>query len=115
MTEPPPGVDFPDSRSELSSLVQAGLGHTVDDYKLTRLAMMREHLEQQIDRLSDLLMDREITPTSYLERLDEILIEASKTGESILGFDDFHRVFGELRSNRLGDAKLFLEQYAKGH
>lgn len=60
-------------------------------------------------------MEKEITPNEYLERLDHTLIEASRTGEEILGYADFHKVFGELRVNKLGDAELFLEQYYKGH
>jgi hypothetical protein len=105
----------PDPHSELSSLLQATLGHPVDGKKFAALIAMRERLQDKIDSLSDQLMDRQIGPQTYLERLDEALIEASLAGEGILGYSDFHRVFGELRVNKLGDAKLFIEQYSKGH
>ena len=105
----------PDPRSELSSLIKAGLGHSVDKQKFAALVAMREHLQDKIDQLSDLLMDRRIDPVTYLEQLDKALIEASTAGIHILGHDDFHRVFGELRLHKLGDAKAFLEQYSKGH
>ena len=76
---------------------------------------MRERLDGRIDQLSDLLMHRDITPSSYLEQLDQALVEAANAGERILGVDDFHRVFGELRVSKLGDAKQFVEQYSAGH
>jgi hypothetical protein len=105
----------PDPRSELSSLIQSQLGQPIDNRKLSDLMVMREHLQEQIDALSDQLMEREITPKAYLEGLDEALIRASKVGTDILGYTNFRKVFGELRANRLGDAKVFLEQYSKGH
>jgi hypothetical protein len=104
----------PDPRSEMTSLLLAGLGHSIEDHKVAALAAMREHLQDEADRLSDLVMAKEITPERYLSELDEALIEASRIGERILGYEDFHRVFGELRVARLGDAKLFLEQYYSG-
>lgn len=113
MTRPAPII--PDPNSELVALIQAGLGHPVDNEKLAALAAMRERLQDQIDQLSDLLMEHKINPGRFLERMDEALIEASKTGIRVLGFADFHKVFGELRLEKLGDAKIFLEQYAKGH
>ncbi|MGJ5049730.1 hypothetical protein ACQR09_21915 [Bradyrhizobium oligotrophicum] len=105
----------PDPRAELSSLIRATLGHPIDGQKFAALISLRDHLQDRIDQLSDELMDKEITPQQYLERLDHTLIEASRTGEEILGYADFHKVFGELRVNKLGDAELFLEQYYKGH
>ncbi|HVX77771.1 MAG TPA: hypothetical protein VHB49_16685 [Bradyrhizobium sp.] len=113
MTRPAPLT--PDPNSELVALIQAGLGHTVDREKFAALAAMRERLQDQIDQLSDLLMERKIKPGTFLERMDQALIEASKTGIQVLGFADFHKVFGELRVEKLGDAKVFLEQYSKGH
>ena len=105
----------PDPRVELSSLIQSTLGHPVDNKKFAALIAMREALQDRIDQLSDELMERELSPEAYLERLDQTLIEASRQGEDILGYSDFHKVFGELRIEKLGDAKLFLEQYYKGH
>jgi hypothetical protein len=105
----------PDPRTELSSLIQATLGHPVDGSKFAALIALREDLQDRIDQLSDDLMEREISPQAYLELLDQTLIQASHRGEEILGSSDFHKVFGELRVNKLGDAKLFLEQYYKGH
>ena len=60
-------------------------------------------------------MRHEIRPSRYLELLDEALIEASGVGEEILGPQNFHKVFGELRVNRLGDARQFIEQFSKAH
>lgn len=104
-----------DPGSEISALIEAGLGHRVDGSKVAALALMRERLDGRIEQLSELLMHRDISPTKYLEQLDLALIEASEAGERILGFEDFHRVFGELRVSKLGDAQKFLEEYSTGH
>jgi hypothetical protein len=109
-----PTFGHSDPRSELASIIQAGLGHPIDELKIADLAAMREHLENEVDRLSDQLMGKEITPEIYLFKLDKLLTEVSKIGEKILGSEDFHKVFGELRTDRLGDAKLFLELYHGG-
>lgn len=105
----------PDPRSELFSLIEVGLGHPVEKRKFAALAAMREHLQDKMDQLSDLLMNRKIDPSTYLEDLDKALIEASHTGEEILGYTDFHKIFGELRVNKLGDARAFIAEYLKGH
>jgi hypothetical protein len=116
MTQPPSGAELPDSRSELSSLIKAGLGHSVDEKTLLALAKMQEHLQDQIGHLSGLLMEHKIAPRRYLEELDRALSEASKTGERLMGSkEDFHRVFGELRADQLGDVSAFLEQYSGPH
>lgn len=115
MTQSAHDMNRLESRSELSSLIQTGLGHGVDDDKLDALTTMREHLEHKIDHLAGLLMRHEIRPSRYLELLDEALIEASGVGEEILGPQNFHKVFGELRVNRLGDARQFIEQFSKAH
>jgi hypothetical protein len=105
----------PDPRSELSSLIRAGLGHSVDKQKFEKLVAMREHLQEKIDLLSELLTDHKIDPATYLEDLDKALNEASAVGIDALGHNNFRKVFGELRVDKLGDAKAFLELYSKGH
>jgi hypothetical protein len=84
----------PDPSSELGALIRAGLGHAIDRERFAALAEMRERLQDQIDQLSDLLMERKIDPDRYLEELDRALMEASQTGIRILGVSDFHKVFG---------------------
>jgi len=111
MTQSFSDADRPDFRSELSSLVQAGLGHSVDDKTLSSLAEMQENLQLRIGQLAALLMEHKISPNSYVQELDRALIEASLTGERLMGVEDFHRVFGELRADQLGDVSAFLEQY----
>jgi hypothetical protein len=112
MTQPLSGAETPDSRSELSSLIKAGLGHSVDEKTLLALAKMQEHLQNRIGHLSGLLMEHKISSKRYLEELNRALSEASKTGERLMGSkEDFHRVFGELRADQLGDVSVFLEQY----
>jgi hypothetical protein len=113
MTQPLSGAELPGSRSELSSLIKAGLGHSVEEKTLLALAKMQEDLQNRIGHLSGLLMEHKISPKHYLEELDLALSEASKTGERLMGSkEDFRRVFGELRADQLGDVSAFLEQYS---
>ena len=93
---------------ELSALVQAGLGHTVDDATLTALANMQVHLQGRVGELGGLLMERRISRTRYIEELNRVLSDASSMGEKILGFEDFHKVFGDLSADQLGDPAAFL-------
>jgi hypothetical protein len=111
MTQSLSDAELPDSRSELSSLIQAGLGHPVDEETLSALATMQSHLQARIGELSALLMDHKISPKRYIDELDRALSEASLTGAKLMGVEDFHRVFGELRADQLGDVSVFLEQY----
>jgi hypothetical protein len=110
MTQSLSDAEHPDSRSEISSLVQAGLGHSVDDKTLSALAAMQEHLQNRIGQLAELLVEHKISPKGYIQELDRALIEASLTGERLMGVEDFHRVFGELRAGQLGDVSAFLKQ-----
>ncbi len=110
MTEPTANVD-PDPRAELSSLIEAGLGHSVDDDKLSALAMMQEHLQTRIGELGGMLADHKISPERYLDELNRAFDQASSTGEKILGREDFHRVFGELKADQLGDLSTFFAEF----
>lgn len=110
MTQGLSGADLPDYRSEISSLIQAGLGHTVDEKTLSALAMMQERLQTRLGELGALLREHKISPKRYIDELDRTLIEASSTGEKLMGAEDFHKVFGELRADQLGDVSLFLER-----
>ena len=108
MSQPLSNDDSSDMRLELSALVQAGLGHTVDDATLTALADMQAHLQGRIGELGGLLMEHRISRARYIEELDRVLSDASSVGERILGFEDFHKVFGELSADQLGDTAAFL-------
>jgi hypothetical protein len=108
MSQPLSNDDSSDMRLELSALVEAGLGHTVDDATLTALADMQAHLQGRIGELGGLLMEHRISRARYIEELDRVLSDASAVGEGILGFEDFHKVFGELSADQLGDTAAFL-------
>jgi hypothetical protein len=45
----------------------------------------------------------------YTEELDRVLAAASRSGEDLMGFENFHRVFGDLTANQLGDVAAFVE------
>ena len=99
-----------DPRSELSSIIQAGLGRPVDDEKLSGLVIMQERLQTRIGELGALLMDHKITRQSYIEELDKALIEARQMGQKLIGPKNFFKVFGDMRADQLGDVSAFLEE-----
>jgi hypothetical protein len=100
----------PDPRSELSSLIQAGLGRTIDDNTLSSLLIMQERLQNRIGELGALLMDHKITRQEYIEELDQALIEARQAGQKLIGPKNFYKVFGDLRADHLGDVSAFMEE-----
>jgi hypothetical protein len=110
MTEPISGSETSDAKSELSSLIEAaGLGHSVDDGTLSALATMQERLQNRIGELAALLTQHKISRPRYIQELDQALAAASRAGEKLMGFEDFHRVFGELKADELGDVATFVE------
>lgn len=113
MTRMVSGTEPTDTNSELAALIEAGLGRRVDGTVLVALATMQERLHSRQGELAELLRAREISPQRYMMELDVALVEASKTGEKILGYDNFHRVFGEFRVHHLGDATRFFEQQSR--
>jgi len=108
MSQPLSNDDFFESRQELSALVKAGLGHPVDDATLTALANMQARLQDRIGELGGLLLEHRISRPRYIEELNRVLSDASSMGERILGFEDFHKVFGDLSADQLGDPAVFL-------
>lgn len=98
-----------DPRSELSSLVQAGLGRPVDEDALSGLVIMQERLQHRIDELCELLADHKITRKSYVDELDNALTEARQTGQKLIGPKNFFKIFGDMRADHLGDVSVFLE------
>jgi hypothetical protein len=59
--------------------------------------------------LAALLGQKKISRQDYIEELDRALAAASRSGEDLMGFENFHRVFGELTANQLGDVTAFVE------
>jgi hypothetical protein len=106
--------DQPDRRSELLWLLREGLGHPVDDQTLNELAEMQAWLQFQQRELVRLFMNREIGRETYLSRLDVALKTAVGRGETLLGHDDFHKVFGEFRVDNIIDPNIFMPPQLKG-
>jgi hypothetical protein len=100
--------DEPDPKVELSELIQAGLGHTVSDGTLSALCKMQGQLQYRISEAAGLLAQHKITRRDYLERLDIALREASKVGAILIGEKEFRQVFGEMTTENLIDADIFL-------
>jgi hypothetical protein len=91
--------DRPDRSSKLSALASAGLGHLVDKRSVEGLAEMQARLQTRQVELAQLVMTGKISREKYIKELDEAMRQAAKTGESLLGVDDFHKVFGKFRAH----------------
>lgn len=104
----PRNSDPPDRRSKLSALIRAGLGHPVNQKTLDDLAEMQSRLRERQLELASLVTNEKISREEYIAELDEALKRASVIGEKLLGFDDFHKVFGEFRVHNLGDVPKFV-------
>jgi len=100
--------DQPNPRSKLSALIRAGLGHPVDQKTFDNLAEMQTRLQARQLELANLVATKKISREKYIAELDEALKRASIIGEELLGFDDFHKVFGEFRVHNLGDVAKFV-------
>ena len=100
--------DQPDRRSKLSALLRAGLGHQVDQDIFDGLADMQKRLQARQLELAKLVMAKKISREKYISELDDALKKAAVIGEKLLGFDDFHKVFGEFRAHNLGDVNKFV-------
>jgi hypothetical protein len=101
--------DDPDPRSELSALIEAAsLGHPIGNQKLEALLKIQENLRASQEQLAQWLLKKKITKTEYVAKLDTIMRESARAGEEVLGFDDFHKVFGEFSVQSILDAKAFV-------
>jgi len=100
--------DQPDRRSKLSALIRAGLGHQVDQRIFDGLADMQNRLQTRQLELAKLVVEKKISREKYIAELDEALKQAAVIGERLLGFEDFHKVFGEFRVHSLGDVSKFV-------
>jgi hypothetical protein len=108
MNDPSSSVD---QKAELSSLIKAaGLGHSVNDETLSALAKMQQHLQSCVAELGEMLSVRTISPEQYIERMDLAFREASSFGARVLGENDFHAVFGEMKVSNLFDVEQFLRE-----
>ena len=103
------GNGYPDPRSELSALIEAAdLGHPIDDRVLDALVDMQATLHARQEELAQMLLVKKISRNEYVSNLDGIMREAARVGEHLLGFDDFHKVFGEFRVHNMVDVKTFV-------
>jgi hypothetical protein len=97
----------PERRERLSALVRKGLGHSIDDRTIEGLVKMQTDLQNCQRELARLVMAKEISREKYINDLDAAMKNASRVGETLLGYKDFHKVFGEFRVHNLGDPKVF--------
>jgi hypothetical protein len=109
------GHGDPDPRSELSALIEAaGLGHPIGRQKLDELLEIQASLHANQEQLAGWLLGKKITKTEYVAKLDTVMKEAARAGEKVLGFDDFHKVFGEFSVQSILDVKAFVGGGADG-
>jgi hypothetical protein len=97
---------------ELEFLIDAGLdGTKVDAGTLQQLLFVQQQLRGKQSELAELFRDEQITEAEYVDRLKRALRTADREGEGILGYEDYHRVFGERETiDALIDPKVFLSQ-----
>jgi hypothetical protein len=69
---------------------------------------MQARLQARQTELAQQLLSRAISREKYISELDEAMKQASSAGEDLLGFDAFHKVFGEFRVHSLGDPARFI-------
>jgi len=101
--------EFPDPRSELSNLIEAGLGHPIEDPQVFEgLLDMQTRLHAEQETLADLFLARDISREQYISRLDAIMRDAARTGARLLGDDDFHKIFGEFAVHNIVDVNAFI-------
>jgi hypothetical protein len=101
--------DEPDPRSELYALIEAaGLRNSVSRRMVDDLVDMQATLHAKQGELAQMLHERAISRKEYLSRLDAVMRDAARAGEGVLGFDDFHKVFGEFRVHNIIDVNAFI-------
>lgn len=90
-----------DPRADLSEIIKAGLGHSVDDRILDGLAKMQTRLQDEQDKLATLLLEDKISRPDYINGLRAVLADARLAGVSLLGPVDFKKVFGDFSVEQL--------------
>lgn len=97
---------------DLSDMLEAGLGRPVNRRIVERFAEKQAGFEARQTKLAEQAQANEISREAYVARLDQAMQELAADGESLLGFDDFHKAFGEFRVHNLFDTSAFI---AEGH
>jgi hypothetical protein len=98
-------------RTELSALVQAYLGHSLDDQTFDRLAAVQARLHADQAELAALLDAGGITPEEYLYRLNYALQIWKLRSRDVLGRENFNAIFGDVGESpeTLIDRDTFLD------
>ena len=99
-----------DRRSELSWVLQEGLGHSIDERTLDTLAAIQSQLQRRQAALVLSLESNSISSEEYVRQLDEAMRQATEIGEALLGYNDFHKVFGEFSVRSMIDPSSFFER-----
>jgi hypothetical protein len=104
-------------RAELSALIQACLGHSIDQQTFDRLASVQANLQTEQARLAARLDAGLLTPEDYLLGLNHRLRRWRDRSRSILGRENFSAVFGEAGEHpgTLIDRETFLNSEEARH
>lgn len=95
---------------ELSELVQRGLGRGLSDEKFQKLSQIQMRLRDNQAEIARRLLLNEISREQYISLFDDILTTANDESETLLGSEDFKRIFGaKLRAPDLIDLEVFLK------
>jgi len=80
---------------ELSALVKATLGDSIDERTVDALVHTQAAMKRGQAHLVHLLDTHEISPDDYLIRLNALLRMWMEHSEKLLGTERFHIIFGE--------------------
>jgi hypothetical protein len=98
--------------AELSAMVEAALGHRMDQETLFSLFAIQTDL-QRADAISVARLEAgEITPDQYLDQVNASLRSAMNQSKALLGEQRFHAIFGEAGNHPEGliDRYTFMER-----
>lgn len=97
---------------EFPQLVEKSLGYKPSPEVMRMLLSARNELRTRQNVLENLLSDQKITKELYLDRLISALYKWSRRAQTILGNEQFFKVFGEAGFHPEGliDRETFLRE-----
>src|SRR3981081_4447486 len=99
-------------KRELEFLIAEGLeGRTLEAETFQKLLAIQRQLRERQAELGNLAREETISDAEYLKQLKNALRSADVQGEELLGFEDYHRIFGDPETiDTLVDQEVFFSQ-----
>lgn len=96
---------------EFVAMTEAFLGPDYDEEKLAQVESEQLVLQQTQARLADDLAKQRIGPSEYLNQVNKVHAKSAQRCESILGAEDFQKLFG-VPASEIGpyiDQEVFMQ------